>query len=427
MNYPIWHLPSTGGSILIAIIAIVHVVIAHLAVGGGLFLVLTEWKARKTNDAGLLAYVKSHTWFFLLLSMVFGGVTGVGIWFIISLVTPGATSLLIHTFVFAWAIEWVFFIGEIVALLIYHYRFDKMNSKSHLIIGWLYFIFAWLSLFMINGILAFMLTPGDWLTTGNFWDGLFNPGFLPSLLFRTAISLIFAGVFGLVTASFLNDQQLRNRIFRYCAKWMYFPLALLVLTGIYYTKVISAESFENLFHFNAESNLFRDVLLYSSFALFGLGLFTLFRLPALAQKIGAFILVTLCFSWMGGFEYSREIARKPYVIYNYMYSNGILVKEAENINKTGFLKNAKWTEIQKITNDNQMLAGEEIFRLQCMSCHTIDGYNAIKPRINNLTERGLEAQLTGLGKVNTYMPPFVGTPNEKKALAAYLFYELLGK
>jgi cytochrome bd-type quinol oxidase subunit 1 len=427
MNYPIWHLPSTGGSLLIAIIAIVHVVVAHLAVGGGLFLVLTEWKAHKTNDTRLLAYVKSHTWFFLLLSMVFGGVTGVGIWFIISLVNPGATSVLIHTFVFAWAIEWVFFIGEIVALLIYHYRFDKMNSRSHLIIGWLYFIFAWLSLFMINGILAFMLTPGDWLATGNFWDGLFNPSFLPSLLFRTAISLIFAGVFGLVTASFLKNQQLRNRIFKYCAKWMYFPLALLVLTGIYYTKVISTESFENLFHFNAESNLFRDVLLYSSFALFGFGLFTLFRLPALAQKIGAFILVALCFSWMGGFEYTREIARKPYVIYNYMYSNGIMVKEANTINKTGFLKNANWTEIHEITNENQMLAGEEIFRLQCMSCHTIDGYNAIKPQINNLTERGLEAQLTGMGKVNTYMPPFVGTSNEKKALAAYLFYELLGK
>ena len=154
MNYPVWNLPSTGGSLLIAIIAIVHVVVVHLAVGGGLFLVMTEWKAIKTNDNGLLAYVKSHTWFFLLLTMVFGGVTGVGIWFIISLVNPGGTSVLIHTFVFAWAIEWVFFIGEIVALLIYHYRFDKMKPRNHMIIGWLYFIFAWLSLLTINGILA---------------------------------------------------------------------------------------------------------------------------------------------------------------------------------------------------------------------------------------------------------------------------------
>jgi len=52
-----------------------------------------------------------------------------------------------------------------------------------------------------------------------------------------------------------------------------------------------------------ESLLFLDMLLYSSFTLFGLGLFTLFRSPAIIQKIGAFILVAVCFSWTGGFEY----------------------------------------------------------------------------------------------------------------------------
>ncbi|MDX2430827.1 MAG: cytochrome ubiquinol oxidase subunit I, partial [Bacteroides sp.] len=209
MNYPVWFLPNTGGGLLIAIIAVLHVVISHLAVGGGLFLVLTERKAVLTKDSALLEYVKKHTWFFLLLSMVFGGMSGVGIWFIIALVNPAATSSLIHTFVFGWAIEWVFFIGEIVALLIYHYRFGKMDHKWHMILGWLYFIFAWLSLFVINGILGFMLTPGEWLETGNFWQGLFNPSYLPSLIFRTCISLTFAGVFGLVTASWLKDADTR--------------------------------------------------------------------------------------------------------------------------------------------------------------------------------------------------------------------------
>ena len=91
---------------MIAIIAILHVVISHLAVGGGLFLVLTEGKALRTKNPALLEYVRKHTWFFLLLTMVFGGMSGVGIWFIIALVNPAATSSLIHTFVFGWAIEW---------------------------------------------------------------------------------------------------------------------------------------------------------------------------------------------------------------------------------------------------------------------------------------------------------------------------------
>ncbi len=93
MNYPVWFLPNTGGGLLIAIIAILHVVISHLAVGGGLFLVLTERKAVLTKDSALLEYVRKHTWFFLLLTMVFGGMSGVGIWFIIALVNPAATSI----------------------------------------------------------------------------------------------------------------------------------------------------------------------------------------------------------------------------------------------------------------------------------------------------------------------------------------------
>ena len=427
MNYPIWYLPSIGGGLLIAIIAIAHVVIAHLAVGGGLFLVLTERRAVRTGDSNLLAYVKKHTWFFLLLTMVFGGVSGVGIWFIISLVNPAATSALIHTFVFGWAIEWVFFIAEIVALLIYYSRFDKMSAKNHMILGWLYFIFAWLSLFIINGILGFMLTPGKWVETGNFWHGFFNPSFLPALIFRTCIALIFAGVFGLVTAAFLKDSDLRIKVFRYCAKWMYIPVAILALTGFYYSTVISDEAFMNLFHFNRASSPFITTLIVSSFLMFGLGLFTFIRLPQLAQKIGAFLLVAIAFAWMSGFEYLREIARKPYVLYENMYSTSIAPGEMDGINQAGLLQSANWSMIREVTDDNMLEAGEEIFRLQCMACHTIDNYNGVKALSANLTERGLEAQLTGMGKVNTYMPPFAGTEIEKKALAAYLHQVIHGK
>ena len=60
MNYPVWFLPNIGGGLLIAIIAVLHVVISHLAVGGGLFLVLTERKAVLTKDSALLEYVKKH-------------------------------------------------------------------------------------------------------------------------------------------------------------------------------------------------------------------------------------------------------------------------------------------------------------------------------------------------------------------------------
>jgi cytochrome bd-type quinol oxidase subunit 1 len=101
MNYPIWELPAPG--LLIAAVAIVHVFISHFAVGGGLFLVLAERKARTEGDEALLGFVRSLSRFFVLLTLVLGALTGVGIWFTIALVHPQATSALVTAFVWGWA------------------------------------------------------------------------------------------------------------------------------------------------------------------------------------------------------------------------------------------------------------------------------------------------------------------------------------
>jgi len=140
MNYPVWQLDSFGGGFLIVLIAVFHVYISHFAVGGGLYLVLAERKSHRENNPGLLAFVQKHARFFLILTMVAGSISGVGIWFIISLLNPAATSLLIHTFVFAWASEWVFFLVEIVALFLYAYTFHRLPPRLHQTVGWIYFL-----------------------------------------------------------------------------------------------------------------------------------------------------------------------------------------------------------------------------------------------------------------------------------------------
>ena len=88
MPFASWYLPDVSGGFLIALIAVIHVFVAQFAVGGGLFLVLAERKAHRENSPELFAWVYGHAKFFLLLTMVFGGLTGVGIWLIISLVSP---------------------------------------------------------------------------------------------------------------------------------------------------------------------------------------------------------------------------------------------------------------------------------------------------------------------------------------------------
>ena len=223
MNYPVWLLDAFGGGTLIALIAVVHVYVSHFAVGGGLFLVITEMKGLREKSPAILEYTRKHARFFLLLTMVFGGLTGVAIWFTIALLSPAGTSSLIHTFVFAWAAEWVFFLGEIVALLLYYYTFNKISSKNHLILGWLYFFCAWMSLFIINGVIDYMLTPGEWINNQNFWSGFFNPTFWPALFFRTFLALMIAGLFGFLTSVNIKDEEMRHKMVRYCGLWLMIP------------------------------------------------------------------------------------------------------------------------------------------------------------------------------------------------------------
>jgi hypothetical protein len=117
MNYPFWYIPHLGSG---WVIGIFHVVISQFAVGGGFYLPIAERKALRMKDpelrAAWLKQLASHSKFFLVLTAVFGTVTGVGIWFAIGLTHPEATSTLIHNFVFGWAMEWVFFLVELTTI-----------------------------------------------------------------------------------------------------------------------------------------------------------------------------------------------------------------------------------------------------------------------------------------------------------------------
>src|SRR5512143_2789914 len=163
MNYPLWAIPAPG--LLIAAVAILHVFISHFAVGGGLFLVVAERKARREQDPALLGFVRALSRGFVLLTLVFGALTGVGIWFTIALVQPQATSALVTTFVWAWAIEWTFFALEVAAAIVYYHGWDRLDERTHMAVGWIYFVAALASLAVITGILSFMITSGRWPAT----------------------------------------------------------------------------------------------------------------------------------------------------------------------------------------------------------------------------------------------------------------------
>ena len=427
MNYPVWELSTYGGGLLIALIATIHVYISHFAVGGGLFLVVTEIKARREDDKGVLDYVHSHTKFFLLLTMVLGALTGVGIWLVISVLNPAATSILIHTFVFGWATEWVFFVVEIISLLIYYYTFYKISAKNHIRIGWIYFIAAWLSLFMIDGFISFMLTPGNWLENKGFWSGFLNPSFPPSLFFRTALALIFAGVYGLITSTNIKDHQLRKNMTRYCVLWLVLPFILLIPSAYWYLQAISSQAKEMIMGSSPETVYFAKYFLgILPLVILG-GLIMTLRLPRSLQKTVAYIILVIAFLYMGAFEMVRESSRRPYIIYDYMYSNSMLKTSLPQVQKQGVLRSAKWTIAQEVTDSNQLDAGKELFRVLCLSCHSVGGIrNDILVRTEGMELEDIDAVFDEMGEDKPFMPPFAGIDKEREALGAYIYEVLMG-
>ncbi len=428
VQYPIWDLDMFGGGFLIALIATLHVYIAHFAVGGGFFLVLTEIKAHRESSAAIMDYVRRHSWFFLLLSMVFGGVSGVGIWFVISVLHPAATSILVHSFVFAWATEWVFFLGEIIALLVYVHTFDKLDKRSHLTIGIIYAVFAWLSLFVINGIVAFMLTPGNWVDTGNFWDGFFNPSFLPSLAFRTALSLMLAGVFGWATCVYSRDEALRRSLSRYCSWWLLVPFIFVMCTAYMYVEFLPAPQKAMVLSKSPETLPFMKLFLVMGAVLLLAGAAMAVNMNQRLRKAVSLILLISGFLFLGSFEWIREAGRRPFIIFGHLFSNSVAVKDVKDIQERGVLKTARWVKNRELTDDNRKAAGKEIYGLLCSSCHSVGGpVNDIIPLVKTYNRFGMDAMLSGMGKLDDYMPVFFGTPEERCALAEYLTEELTAR
>ncbi len=100
MEYPAWYVAYLTAPMLIPLVAIPHVIVAQFAVGGGFLLADMVRRAYRDDLPEVLDYIRRITRFFILITVVFGAVTGFGIWWTIGLTSPQTTSVLISIFVF---------------------------------------------------------------------------------------------------------------------------------------------------------------------------------------------------------------------------------------------------------------------------------------------------------------------------------------
>jgi len=451
MNYPFWYIPHLGSGWVIGIIAIFHVVISQFAVGGGLYLPMAERKALRMKDPVLreawLKQLASHSKFFLVLTGVFGTVTGVGIWFAIGLTHPEATSTLIHNFVFGWAMEWVFFLVELATVAVYYYTWNRIDEKLHLTVGWVYAGASTATLIIINGILAFMLTPGDtWLAVAGtgaeaskFWNAFFNPTYWPSLLLRVGVCTSLAGVWALITSSQLDGEKepaLKASMVRWSVKWLVPSFVATPFLLVWYLFMVpeSQRALLTLGIDTINSGTFSAVtrmaliIIITSATIIGVAYFLAYRNPLDFNLSHAAAVLMLAYIATGAGEYSREMLRKPFVIGRWMYSNGVRVPSVSRINTEGYLAHTNWiwNGAANGAAPSSYSRGEAIFRGECASCHTLDGYRPLRQLLDGRDRANIRNFILMLHEnkpdspYRRFMPPMVGTSQDMDDLADFL-------
>jgi cytochrome bd-type quinol oxidase subunit 1/mono/diheme cytochrome c family protein len=443
-DFPIFDMPLVGHRLLFAFDAIIHVFVSHGAVGGSIVLVLAQWFAIKNNDQKFddLAYKILFTLF--ILATAVGALTGIGIWIHVNIINPAAIGALLRVFFWKWFIEWIVFNMEMIFLLIWFLTWKNSplgtsRKTTHFKIGLYYAIFSWLTMAIITAILGFMMTPGNWLasdfpTKPDYLASLMNPSWFPSLGFRTFFSIIWAASAAIMLSWFFarKDEELRIQAIHFFGRILAWCVVPLLFFSVWYYLQFPQPAKE-LF---AMGVITRRLMAHPEIA----GIITILLIaisvgcvsylyfkPKQATVWVALGMFIANAALIAEFERVREFVRKPYIIYGYMYANGVRVQDVPLLNKEGYLKNAAFVpeEYRNPTTSSpleiRIKSGQYLYQMQCRYCHTIDGINAMKERVKGMDEAAILHRLRSLNSPATpFMPPFTGTEDEIKALATYL-------
>lgn len=448
MDFPMFHLDWLNNRMLIAGIATLHVIINHgLAVG---FIPLVTWleqKGLRKSNPDEITNVQWDNMVYKMMKVAFvitttiGAMTGVGIWFSASLISPSSIGSLIRVFYWAWFIEWIVFVTEVVLIMIYFLTWKNSNKSlrakvKHIRFGWFLSFASWITMTIIVAILGFMMDPGNWHQNPNLVNGFTNPLYLPQLAFRTPMAMLMAGIFGMLLAALFTKQgtEIRKNALKTISKWIMFWAPFTLFGAITYYKAIPEGMTANMSTAVGTMDFaeYYDLLKY--FIIGGVSLSVIIAIVGLfkAKIIRPYMIVlpvVFVFAFLGFFERVREFVRKPYVIGQYMYSNLLLEEDYPVYQQDGVLEHATYTAVTEITEDNKLQAGKEVFVIACSRCHTAQGVNSVVDVFqrmmgtkDTLAVNMMQAYIPNMHTGRNYMPPFPGNQAEAEALAHYISY-----
>ena len=448
MDFPMFHLDWLNNRMLIAGIATLHVIINHgLAVGFIPFVTWLEQKGLQKSSNGQITDPDWDQMVYKMMRVAFiitttiGALTGVGIWFSASLISPTSIGSLIRVFYWAWFTEWIVFVSEVVLIMIYFLTWKNSNSSlkakiRHIRFGWFLSLASWITMIIIVAILGFMMDPGNWHSNPSLINGFKNPLYLPQLFFRTPMAMLMGGVFGMLLITLFTRHGTPLRLFgvKASARWIILWAPLTLFGAVAYYKAIPEGMTSNMSTAVGTIDFAQYYDLLKYFIIGGVSLSVVMAVVGIikAKVIRPYMLVApvlFVFAFLGFFERVREFVRKPYVIGQYMYSNLLLEEDYPVYRQDGILKHATYTSVTEITQDNKLQAGKEVFMMACSRCHTGQGVNSVVDVFERMTGTDdalnidvMKAYMPNMHTGRNYMPPFPGNEAEAEALAVYIRY-----
>ena len=427
--YPIHDFGPLMKGLVIGGMGIVHVFLAQFAIGGGLLLTWFEYLRQKHGYRPGGLFLGSFFRALVLVSFVLGALTGVGMWLTAIQVSPQTIGLMVREFHWIWAVEWTFFALEIAAGYTYYRYAERLDDRARLRLLVLYSLAGWFSLFWVNGILSWQLTPGAWLDSRQVWDGFFNPSFWPSLLYRTVAAMAIAALVAAIVINAMDGASRAERaeLLAKAARFLW-PMVSMPLLGAWYLASMPDDSRSWVLGGSAAMTLMFALgagasLLVGAYAVVGLLLRRLYINAATAT-----LLCALALGATAAGEFVREGSRKPFTVREVLYSNAVTPGQIAALRRDGSVSSDPYPlrHPERYPN-SQLVLGAKVVRFQCSVCHTMDGANGLLHLTRTWTGTQLRLNVAKLQYTKPFMPPFAGNAEELEALVQFLRWRSAGQ
>jgi cytochrome bd-type quinol oxidase subunit 1 len=430
-SYPVADFGPAMKGMVIGAVGILHVFLAQFAIGGGVLMLAFERTAQRATDpvlqAGSQRFVAGYFKTLVLVSFVLGALTGVAMWLTTIQVGARSIGLMVDEFHWIWATEWTCFALEVVAGYSFLRWGDRLDGKARLRLLGLYALASWASLFWINGILSWQLTPGAWLSGGGVWAGFFNPSFWPSLLFRTIVAVALAALVAILVINALDLERDHKRVLVHRAARFMTPMAAMPLLALWYLAVVPADSRQWLLGGSIAMTMFVAIAAGASLLIGGYALVGILVKRLYVNAATAALLLALAFGATAAGEFVREGARKPYVVRGALYSTSITPAEVARLRADGVAAHDPWPIADAARYPTaQLRHGARVHRALCAVCHTMRGANALVHLAGTWTEDQLRHNVAELQRTKGFMPPFAGTADDVEAVVQLIRWEAAG-